>query len=374
MLAKHKGVISFEDKYNYKNNSMDIIRLILAVIVLYGHTYPVLYGPTLSSPTGAKDFLAIFSREQIGSGSVAVYMFFIISGFLITQSMMNSKSNKDYIIKRGLRIFPALFFSLVLSVFILGPIVSELDFIEYLRTGDPFKYLFYNVTFGIFGFHYSLADVFSKNPFPSSINASMWTLPYEVACYFFIMFISTYSVLKKRERMKLIYIISLLLVFYNIRFGKAPIIIDDVFWLFGTSRVNSLIELGYYFIAGSMIYCYKDKIKYNKNIFLLFTILLILSARYGYVKYSLLLLLPYVTMYICLLRPFMNIKKYGDWSYGIYIYAFPIQQFLALYFKDKLGFSTFFVLSSIVVLLVSILSWNIIEKPILNLKNKLVKV
>lgn len=78
-------------------------------------------------------------------------------------------------------------------------------------------------------------------------------------------------------------------------------------------------------------------------------------------------------MFISMLKPFVNLKKIGDFSYGLYIYSFPIQQYLEHIFKDKLSFISFFCLSTFCALFVSIVSWFLIEKPSLTLKNIFIK-
>lgn len=366
-----KTKISFGDKYKINNNSMDIIRLFLSILVIYGHTFPILYGPSLVSPSGKMDFLATFSNNQIGSGTVAVYIFFILSGFLISQSMLNSNSCSEYLIKRGLRLLPAYFCSLIMSTLILGPIVSNYKYIDYIKTGDPFKYIIHNITFGIFGFHYSLVDVYSNNPFPSSINASMWTLPYEVACYLMILLFAVFGILSKKERFLAIFIISLLFAYYSFKSGNIPIVVDDTYWLLGANHIKPLIELGGFFMSGTCIYIFRDKIPFSKWIFISLMLLLLFFMKIGYFKYGLLFFLPYITMYLSILPSKIDLRKFGDFSYGSYIYAFPIQQFLINILPIKLSFIWFFVISTIAILIVAIISWYLIEKPFLHLKRKL---
>lgn len=252
---KKKKYITFQEKYDREGNSMDILRLFLAITVIYGHTFPVLYGAKLISPTGNFDILAMFSKNQVGSGTIAVYMFFIISGFLITQSIINSKNIFEYIIKRILRLMPALFGSLFFTVFVIGIISTDLSLTNYFyNIGNPIKYFLSNLSFGIFGFYYSLADVFSTNPLPGSINASMWTLPFEVAFYLLIILFSINNFFKKKQRIIYAYIVSLILVYYKIRFGYIPSTLNDNFWIISANQIGGFITLGYYFIAGSLIY------------------------------------------------------------------------------------------------------------------------
>ncbi len=308
----------------------------------------------------------------MGSGTLAVYMFFVISGFLITQSMVNSKSYMDYIVKRFLRIMPALFCCLVLSAFIISPIVSKLSFSDYLNHEvNPSSYFVKNLVFGIFGFYYVIADVFSTNPFPSSINASLWTLPNELACYTLVVILSVFAFFKNRRGLLLFYFISLLLVYWNMQFGSIPIPDkNDHWWMLGVNYIGGFMKLSCYFIAGSVLYCYRDKITSHIGIFVVLAVILVIAANLKCLDYALLICLPYMTISICFLKPVVNLRKIGDFSYGIYIYAFPIQQFFAFYLSDKMTFIPFLAITTLCVVGVSAISWHFVEKPALSLKKK----
>ena len=101
-------------------NNLDIIRFIAATLVVFSHSYPLTLGNNGSEP------FAVFSNGQMTFGELAVSIFFVISGFLITQSYDRSKDLIYYMKARTLRIFPGLIFCVILTVFLLGPFFTRL--------------------------------------------------------------------------------------------------------------------------------------------------------------------------------------------------------------------------------------------------------
>lgn len=188
---------TFLDVYSRRENAFDILRFILAVFVIYGHSYPLLLG---SASTG--DILARLTHFQLDIAALAVYSFFVISGFLIIQSLENSSSYTSYFIKRTLRIVPAFFISLSLIAIVIGPIVSELSFAEYFSNSDglgPFTFIYKNLFFNIKGYSWIIHDVFANNPFQYGLNGSMWTLKHEVACYIVLVILAVFHIVKYKK-------------------------------------------------------------------------------------------------------------------------------------------------------------------------------
>lgn len=106
--------------YDRKNNSFDDIRFLLATLVLFVHSYALLYGES-----GEKDFFIKLANFQLGLGSIAVYGFFVLSGFFMIQSLESNSSLIKYTKNRALRIVPAFWMSLGISAFILAPSISN---------------------------------------------------------------------------------------------------------------------------------------------------------------------------------------------------------------------------------------------------------
>lgn len=347
--------VILESKYKLDRNAFDIFRLLLAIGVIYSHSYPLVYGATEGF-----DLLARISKGQLDVGALAVNGFFVISGFLITQSMCNTHSHFQYFLKRGLRIFPALICSLALVSFVIGPFVSSLNPREYFTdSGDgPFSFFFKNITFGFHSEAWGIHDVFSENPFPFSVNGSIWTLKYEVICYFGVALLSYLSLLRYRLLTLCMTILIGLFYYFNICFQFEQ-------------NLSNLIRLSLYFFSGSLYYLYRDKVLLDIKWAVASTLILIAAICTSGLNIVLPLLLPYLLIYLCVSVQCISIKKIGDLSYGMYIYAFPVQQLLVAYGKPFLNATELFILSLVFVFLISWVSWRYIEKPCLRLKKYL---
>lgn len=360
---------TIEQVYSYKKNSFNIVRLLLAISVIYSHSYPLLI-----SGDSKGDLLGRITHGQIEFGSLAVYSFFVISGFLITQSMLNSKNYSGYIIKRCLRIFPAFLMALIFSAFIIGPIVSKLSFRDYFLTGntiEPIRFVLKNLTMNVTGYSWGFLDVFAKNPFPGSVDGSMWTLKHEFACYIMIMIFSFFYIFKNRIVFFVASMLSMILAVANIKFGFKLFNLGQNAWVLSDNEYNSFIVLACYFIIGALMYIYKDKIKISYRYLLLAFILILFSSKINNLQLVMLFALPYLLIGLCVITNIEGITKYGDFSYGMYIYAFPIQQTLVYYFGNKLNILSYFVLSTGLVFILAVISWYCIERPALKLKNNL---
>lgn len=359
---------TIEQIYSYKENSFNIVRLLLAISVIYSHSYPLLIGEE-----GKGDLLARITNGQINFGSLAVDSFFVISGFLITQSMLNSKNYIEYFIKRCLRILPAFFIALIFSAFIIGPIVSKLSFKDYFLTIniiEPTEFVLKNLTMNVTGYSWGVLDVFSNNPFPGSVNGSMWTLKHEFACYIMVMIFSFFYIFRNRTVFLVTSILSIILAVINIKFNFKLFSLGQNAWILSDNEYNSFIVLSCYFIIGALMYVYNDKIKINYRYLFLALILIVFSSKINNLKLFMLFALPYLLIGLCIITNIRWVTKYGDFSYGMYIYAFPIQQILVYCFRDKMNIFTYFISSSILTFMIAVISWYFIEKPALKLKSK----
>src|SRR5690606_29965057 len=147
------------------------IRLSAAIAVIYAHSYPL--------TSSFEDPLKNFSSDKISFGSLAVAIFFIISGLLISQSFHRSDLLK-FTVARILRIYHALVVITLLSVFILGPVFTNFSWSSYFTDRMTLKYLFNVFSIRI---QHHLPGVFENNYYPNTVNGSLWTLPIEIACY-----------------------------------------------------------------------------------------------------------------------------------------------------------------------------------------------
>ena len=159
--------------FDARNNSMNIMRLLAALAVIYGHASAV-------TGRGPGDlFLQFVGYKFIGG--VAVDVFFVLSGFLITASAMSGKGIRYFVVSRVLRIYPALIICVVLSVFLLGPLLTVSH--EYWVSTATWRYLFGNAT--AYRTEYFLPGVFSGLHDPA-VNGSLWSLLVEVRLYLMV--------------------------------------------------------------------------------------------------------------------------------------------------------------------------------------------
>lgn len=361
---------SFDVLYDRKRNSFDLSRFFLASFVIYSHSYPLLYGVA----AGNFDILFRFSNGQVDFGAFAVNSFFVISGFLVLQSLLSSNSIHKYLANRSLRIFPALLSCLVLTSFILGPFITNLPINQYLWGAEgvsPFRYLFSNITFSLFSTTFSIRDLFAQNPYPSSVNGSLWTLEFEFGSYLLLIVLYIFGIIKHKRLFGLLTIFNaVLLILYN-NYNLVPFNLPPSWWILSSGVYGSLIRLQFYFTAGCFIYLYKDRLIYSTKYILLGVFVLLVSLKSGHFNDLALIFLPYIVIGISIRSKIKLFTKYGDFSYGIYVYAYPIEQLMVKYYRNDLNAIRLTIYSFLLTLIISVLSWNIIEKPALLLKKKI---
>jgi peptidoglycan/LPS O-acetylase OafA/YrhL len=323
-----------------KKNNLDIIRFFAASLVLFSHAYPLTTGNNGSEP------FAIMTNGEMTFGELAVAIFFVISGFLITQSFDRSKNPINYFKARSLRIFPGLIFCVLLSIFILGPILTNLSLKDYFTNRETYDYL---KTITLYWMQYDLPGLFPENIWPGAVNGSLWTLWYEFFFYFVVAILGVTKLLDKR------------IVLVGFILATA---------LYFAGRGGFYTDLFRYFSAGMVFYLFRKEIKLNGWIAAASFIIMVLTAKNGYFEYSLSVFGTYLIFYLAFASKvkFHNFGKYGDFSYGIYIYAFPIQQIMTQVFNNQLTPLENFLFSFPVTLIFAVLSWYLIEKQALKYK------
>lgn len=341
------------------DNNFDLIRLIAAIFVLITHSYAL-------SGAGEHDFLITVTKGAISFSHLGVAIFFIISGYLIVQSAENSPSWISFTWKRILRIIPGLAVVLILSVFVLGPLITTLDLNQYFNNSDSYKHL---LTISIYNIeHLELPGVFVNNTH-KAINGSLWTLAYEVTCYLIVLL----SLVSKTLRYRYILLALWILVFIIRIFLN-----DRIFYYnYGSPYIGGLnimycFEWFFYFITGSLLYKFRELIPVKFYVFTL--CIIVLSGSVFLFNTSIIRILLYPTIAYCIYylsfckTKVSLITKYGDYSYGMYIYAFPIQQ-LIISLHPEIPVAVFAIISIICTLPFAIFSWHFIEKKALQFKN-----
>lgn len=320
---------------NSRENNLDFIRLIAATLVIYAHSYP----------------LTQTYKENNIWGGLAVDIFFLISGFLITFSYERSKNIKDYLISRILRIYPALIFCFLITVFLFGIIDTKLSINDYLKSKETYTY-FIGVTSLNFLQKY-LPGVFEAN-FEHAVNGSLWTIKYEILCYISVIF--SYNFLKKYKKT----IPFLVIILYVLSVNTEGKYLTDLFHLLSV------------FYTGVFFFFFKDFIKLKLSFFAFTCLAMLILIFNNEYSLALFLCLPYIVFYLGYSsRIFSNFANKNDISYGVYIYGFTIQQLVISQTNNSLSIFSHFLLSTSITFIFAFISWRYIEKPALNLKKKL---
>ncbi|MGI4022015.1 MAG: acyltransferase family protein [Janthinobacterium lividum] len=356
-----------------KKNNLDILRFLLAVGVIYSHCYVTYYARLRDIEP-----LMAFSQNQIDIGSLAVNFFFAASGFLIFRSYEYSNSFGDYLKKRFYRIYPAYFVAFIVSIFLLG----ALGAIDRTNILGSLKEYFFNlqnkkqIILNLFTLQkVPLQNSFRSNLLPGMINESLWTIQYEFVCYLIVPIIAMLGVFKKNWIVVLLFVLSYIvfsLQNYANMFYQYPV-------NFITNNLNpyNLPRLFVYFFSGAYFYLYRNYIL-RKKIFILIAAGAIIFSCIG--VHYLNLILPIAGTYLFFFiayHPrlhFSDFTKTGDFSYGMYLYAWPIQQLFMYFLGKHLTIDRLFFGVLPVIYFAAFLSWHCIEKYFLKLKVSKLKI
>lgn len=329
-------------------SGFDYMRLVLALGVIVWHADLICYGQD-SSYHPYPSFLSPIAM-------LIVPMFFSLSGYLVAGSFERSKTLVTFLGLRVFRIMPALSVEVVLSALILGPIFTTLTLGEYFSHPLFFKY-FLNIIGEI---QYHLPGVFETHPH-TEVNGQLWTVPYELICYVALSAIAVFGIYRKANRLwwalGVCYLLQILNTIYRAK--------DTVGGATGSTVVMS-------FIAGLLLYRYRDRIKWSLPLCVacLAVSLALLSIPNG-MRFAP-LPIAYVTVYLGLLNPPRNrIMLSGDYSYGIYLYGFAIQQAAVATSPIFRVWYMNLLVAIPAAVLVAACSWWLIEKPVMNRRDVL---
>ncbi len=338
------------------DNNFHLLRILAAFAVLVTHSFALSAGSADAEPF----------RLSLGMtlGSVSVDVFFIVSGFLVTGSLLKTHSAVAFFWARVLRIFPALVVMLVLLVFVLGILFTSLPVQSYLTTPKTYAYFLKCATL-VFGVNWTLPGVFHSNPIPDAVNGSLWTMPHEIHMYGILL--AAWLVLGVRglERTKLFKLAILTAM------SAAGVILVAGHLMLDVAIEGWFIKLFFMFFSGAGFYVLRDRITFSRSVFWICIAALVASAlldrRLFFLVYV--VTLAYVLFYLVYV-PSGQIRKYnrlGDYSYGMYIYAFPIQQAVAALWPG-VSVPMMVLVSGVCTLLMAMLSWHLLEKRALKLR------
>ncbi|MGE9763929.1 acyltransferase family protein [Pseudomonas sp. PDM20] len=322
----------------HKNN-FDFVRIVAAGLVLYSHMFGVfgLYEPA--------------PFYYFSYGGVGVLIFFSISGYLVSQSWQRDPHIVGFLTKRILRIFPGLIAASLLMALIVGPLATSLPLRDYFTNKDVWWFIPLTSTLQ---FPDKLPGVFDGQHY-TNINTSLWTIPVEFKWYILTAMLGLAGALRFKK---------VLLVMLVFMVGYQAIIN-------GLEKRNFLLEFGFFFLSGILLNVYSETIKKHGG---LVSAVCVASGialwQVGQEYLAAVVSIPLITIAVgTASTPFFNkFGRFGDLSYGFYIYAFPVQQLVVHFLNGKIGVYSALALSAAITLTIAFFSWHLVEKPAMRLK------
>ncbi len=330
----------------HRQNNFDFVRLMAASFVLFSHMYALM---GKSEPELATDH---------SLGNIGLLIFFSISGYLVTLSWLSDPNPFRFLARRVLRIWPALVVIVMISAFILAPVFGEKPLAELIVSREFFRFLS-NLTFVP---PYKGLDAFASLPL-REVNGSLWTIPIEFLCYIVTAVIVGFRV--SVGRWLLVLAMGAACIYYfAVSAGRDP-------FGFAASHpfVVRFISLWFFFAAGALVAVWCR------------THIPIALAIVGVVAGSVLLVSGQVVAGLLLALPIAIIAlgraswpvirgagRMGDFSYGLYLYAWPCQQIVVHYFGTARPVIVEALISLCLALACAVASWFVVERPALRLK------
>ena len=357
--------VTLAEAFDPRSNSIGFLRWLMAFLVIFSHAGP------LGGFYGGEDLGTQISSEQ-SLGGVAVAGFFFFSGFLITRSRMGRANIFRYFWRRILRIFPAFWTALLFTVVVLAPIAWRIEkgtFSGYLSAAQesPLTYFVNNMWLELN--QRNIAGLGSQLPYAVNHgaydwNGSAWTLIYEFRGYILIGFLGLFGFLANRWLGGIV--------------GFGIIVLNAMTWS-GTGNVASInphlanpfnVMFLAPFALGMLFTLFADKIPVDDRLAVAGLALALYTYDAGgwnvYGQYAFCYVLMWVAIRFTAVR---NWEKPGDFSYGVYIFAWPVMTLAAFFGLQDHGWLLYHLVIVAVVHVLAFLSWHLIEQPAMALKN-----
>jgi peptidoglycan/LPS O-acetylase OafA/YrhL len=348
-----KSAFTRQRNLSLTDNSYDLLRLIMACLVVFTHSYALGgYG---------KELLVHLSREKVSLGMISLLGFFTLSGFLVSASAARSKSLFSYFCKRARRIFPGFWVCLVVTAFVIAPaiwLVKGEPIAEFPWTGPQSASSYVASNFFLKINQHTVGASIAGLAWPESINGSLWTLYLELGCYFVAaVFLVGGALRESRWLVGGALCASFLYHVLKLVVGDEAFPIVPAFYSF--KNWSPYLTA---FAAGAAAYAWRDKLTFSFGTVCVLALMCAMTLRYGGFNIISPLMVP--ALLLCAGSCF-NVRLEKDFSYGIYIYSFPLQQLLFALGVADLPVSVFFLASLVLSVGCAWLSWHWVERPAL---------
>ena len=344
MVASRDADTTIAAYMSRRRDNFLLLRILAALAVIYGHSF------ALAKADGSND---IFVRNgwPMYSGDIAVSMFFVISGFMVSGSYLARADLFEFAKARLLRIVPAFALVLVLCAYVIGPIMSSQPLSEYFRDPAVAAYVTKNLHFSS-DMAWQLPGVF-QGRVRDAVNGSIWTLPAEMRMYVMVAAFGVLGLLSLRW------------------LGTAVLV--ALLWL-GVTRPEFIplhqdwFRLAGFFALGILVQLHKDRLHARHSVMVILVLLIYLSMRTRSAPFLFAVCLAYFCFWFAYRVPvWRGLERWGDPSYGIYLWGWPVQQVLATKMPEMNPWHNF-MLAALIATCLGYLSWWCLERPVLKLK------
>ena len=333
---------SFADAERADNN-LSLLRLAAAFAVLFAHSWPVVEGAGAQDPVTRA--LSAALDQPVALSGLAVHAFFVISGYLVTKSALTRRSLLRFAAGRVLRIYPALLVHVLIVALFIGPLITGLPVAQYFLDPRLSEFVANNAL--MWNATYELPGVFEERV-SKAVNASLWTLPIEIRCYLAIGLLLAARLLRSWTVAALSVALGLLQIF-------APEL-----QAIGDSHAASNT---FYFMFGALVFLFREKVPANG----IFSLGLLLAGaavfRAGGGPVLVGAGLAFSVLWAGLIAPkfFDSARWLGDPSYGVYLWAYPVQQIVVetIHVVDPWAVTA---IAGVLTLAAGVMSWRLVER------------
>jgi peptidoglycan/LPS O-acetylase OafA/YrhL len=337
--------------FDPRNNALNAIRLALAAQVMLFHSFVISGHP-----------LPQVLRQLIFG--VGVDGFFAISGFLITSSWLRHPRIRDYLVARALRILPGFYVCLIVTAFMIAPLgvaIQGGSAAKLLMSAAPFEYVVDNSALAYI--HFDIGGTPNGIPAAGAWNGSLWSLIWEALCYLAVAVIGIVGLANRR------WVSPAMLALAVLAATLLPPLSLSEAWTIPQLIARCAIM----FAAGALLYQFEDMIPARWPLVGVSVAILLAAGLLPDYRVVAAIPLAYIVIVSGALTHHTRLNLRTDLSYGMYIYAFPVQQLLAMCGLVGLNPFLFFVVSAIATLPLALLSWFLVEKRAMSLKSRLLR-
>lgn len=302
-----------------KSNNVNILRFTAAIMVMVSHA------PTLVDGSG--DLCFRYTNGQSSFGGVAVAIFFFLSGLYVTKSLQKCESEKEYLWKRCRRIFPSLWLVVAASAFIVGPIVTSRNLVQYFTDKQTYRYLLNGILIPV----HELPGVFEES-INTTVNGPLWTLPVEFLAYIALMLVWTIAkrILKREQAQAAFHLLGGLLLFLGML--AATVVLSD------PEFVISVIRPVVIFFVGALYFDFEERIPLKPWLGVLCGVLMILLGKTPFFSVAMILFIPYMVASLVIGTGQVTLKtSFFMISYEMYLVGYPIQQLVMRAFHYRMS-------------------------------------